>query len=380
MSKSSSILIITDATILYEKGKNYIFNSIALELEVVKWDFDRISLIGIGSGRSMSSRKELLEVDEKIRLFVQKEFIKEYGIVKLLIDSINYLILLGRLIRKHDVIHVRGPGYPMFMSIIMCFIFPSKLWWFKFANIWKTNTNSTFWNFQKKTLTMIPWIKVTVNGKRKSDPRHILDFENPCLFLADRREIHHKLVNPVIRIVFAGRITQSKGILLALNSINKHLGFREDLVCEFMIVGSGDISIVESFKSFELANLKVSYLGSISKEKLLGVFNDSDFLLLPTRSPEGFPKVVAEAMSMGCIPIVTDISAIPDYVTHGVNGFLLNSNVDLMDEIINCFNEIYLLGQSQLDIIRQNAQRTAYKYFTYERFIERVRKEVLEIA
>jgi glycosyltransferase involved in cell wall biosynthesis len=380
MSKSRSILIITDATILHETGKNYIFNSIAYELEVVKLDFDRISLIGAGSGRSMSSRKELLEVDEKIRLFVQKEFIKEHGILKLLVNSINYLILLGGLIRKHDVIHVRGPGYPMFMGIILCFIFPSKLWWFKFANVWKTNTNSTFWNFQKKTLTMIPWIKVTVNGKRKSDPKHILNFENPCLFLSDRREIHHKRVNSVIRIVFAGRITHSKGILLALNSIKKQLMFREDFECEFIIVGSGDASIVESLKDFEMNNLTISYLGSISKEKLLEVFNDSDFLLLPTRSPEGFPKVVAEAMSMGCVPVVTDISAIPDYVIHGVNGFLLNSNGDLIEEILNCFNEINLLSESQLENIRHNAQLTAYNYFTYERFIERVRMEILEIA
>ena len=85
-------------------------------------------------------------------------------------------------------------------------------------------------------------------------------------------------------------------------------------------------------------------------------------------------------MSCGCVPIVTDISAIPDYITHGLNGFLLNSNVDLMDEIISCLNEIHLLTEYQLVNIQTNAQQTAYEYFTYERYVERVRRDILEIA
>jgi hypothetical protein len=74
MSKRRSILLITDATILQENGKNYIFNSIAYELEVLKWDFERITLIGTSFENSLSSKNELLEVDDKIRLYFQKKW------------------------------------------------------------------------------------------------------------------------------------------------------------------------------------------------------------------------------------------------------------------------------------------------------------------
>ena len=45
--------------------------------------------------------------------------------------------------------------------------------------------------------------------------------------------------------------------------------------------------------------------------------------VLPSYS-EGFPKVIAEAMNFGCIPIVSDISCIRQYIINGKNGFLIN--------------------------------------------------------
>ena len=49
------------------------------------------------------------------------------------------------------------------------------------------------------------------------------------------------------------------------------------------------------------------------------------FLILPSRS-EGWPKVVAEAMWWGAIPIVTPISCVPWMLDKGKRGVLLEGD------------------------------------------------------
>ena len=52
------------------------------------------------------------------------------------------------------------------------------------------------------------------------------------------------------------------------------------------------------------------------------IYSKCDFIILPSKS-EGFPKVIGEAMNYGCIPIVSDVSCISQYIQNGVNGFLI---------------------------------------------------------
>ena len=44
---------------------------------------------------------------------------------------------------------------------------------------------------------------------------------------------------------------------------------------------------------------------------------------MPTTASEGFPKVIAEAINFGCIPVVSNISAIGHYVKDNVNGMYI---------------------------------------------------------
>ncbi len=360
------------------KNSRLVFNAVGLEIFVIADIFSDIDILGYEID-SKEIQNQLVLVDSRINIFSSEEISRINNKIKFLYNAIKYLGIALKKTKAADVIYVRGPGFPMLVGLVLCLFFPKKIWWFKFANLWKDKSNSNFWNLQKLMLRRFSWIKVTVNGKIEIDPSHIINFENPCLFESEKKAIFRINSRKALRIVFAGRLTEAKGIYLAISSIKKFCLQHEEIKVEFIIVGPGELS-GEYFKlESNSTNLTFTKLGSISKEKLLEVFENSDFLLLPTLSPEGFPKVVAEAMSMGCIPVVTDISAIPDYLTHGVNGFLLNSNGDLMDEIINCFCQIHLLSESQLFDIRQNAQFTAYNHFTYERFVERVRMDILEI-
>ena len=57
------------------------------------------------------------------------------------------------------------------------------------------------------------------------------------------------------------------------------------------------------------------------------MYKNADVLLL-TSANEGLPIVVMEMMAYGKVVVSTAVGGIPDYITNGENGFLLEDNPD----------------------------------------------------
>jgi glycosyltransferase involved in cell wall biosynthesis len=93
---------------------------------------------------------------------------------------------------------------------------------------------------------------------------------------------------------------------------------------ELHIYGNGALfdSLQAKVKEQEAGNW-VKFHGNQPKEVVRKVLQYSHFLVLPSKS-EGWPKVVAEAMFWGCIPIVTPISCVPWMLNEGKRGILMN--------------------------------------------------------
>ena len=72
------------------------------------------------------------------------------------------------------------------------------------------------------------------------------------------------------------------------------------------------------------------------------VYNRSHFLLLPSKS-EGWPKVVAEALFWGCVPVATPVSCVASMLDNGNRGIVLSLDVasDTEKIISTCENEPY---------------------------------------
>ena len=375
--KFKRLLIITDTLITKIDGEWFIFNSVANEINVFNELFQRISIIGVF--KCNEQLKDEIKQFERLKIQSEPLFFREISrenpIYLNFFNIISNVYQLITLVPKFSKIHVRGPGIPMFISLFFCVFFPWKKWWFKFANTWNTNTKSEFWNFQKKLLKSFFWIKVTVNGRNSSDPEHIINFENPTLIRTKPNSILKKNTTSVLTFIFAGRLTEEKGVVLAARGLVELANTKGNLSFKLIIAGNGpEQSILEKMK--DSSAVKIQILGAVSKDNLIRLFEESKFLVLPTLSPEGFPKVVAEAMSCGCIPIVTNISSIPVYIKDGFNGFLLDHAGDLYFELLNLYDKIISLNNCEMLIIQRNAQNTAYDYFTYERFKIRLESEI----
>lgn len=278
-----------------------------------------------------------------------------------------------RAIQRHDVIHSRGPSVPAFVCIVLSFFFRKKKFWHKYAGNWMEPNPPVMYKVQKWLLMRARNTRVTVNGKWPNQPAHIVSLENPG-FTSHERELailasSHKKFEIPLTLCFAGLIDGSKGV----QSLVRAFGYMEkpERYIEKLILAGHGPGMDEVKKLAERISVPVEFTGYIQREKLNEIYRKSHALLLPSRT-EGFPKVVAEAASFGCIPVVTDVSSIGQYVLDGKNGFLLK---DAKPQSIAYVLEKLIHAKSLPELSHEAKVMSAL--FTYERFQEAIANQVL---
>ncbi|MFO0947786.1 MAG: glycosyltransferase family 4 protein [Planctomycetota bacterium] len=124
-----------------------------------------------------------------------------------------------------------------------------------------------------------------------------------------------------LRIIYAGRLEQNQKRVMDFPKILDELE-RRGVPVRLMLVGSGP-----SFK--DLVDLserhldagRLTILSTMPNHEMVNLYEGSDVFLL-TSNFEGLPMSMLEAMSHGCVPVVSDIeSGIPEVIENGQNGF-----------------------------------------------------------
>ncbi len=128
-------------------------------------------------------------------------------------------------------------------------------------------------------------------------------------------ESHRDFENRPLRLLFAGTITQRKGIAYLLEAM-KTGGFGSDV--ELHLVGG----IQGSGRALERQKEWFQHLPAVSQYELFRLYGEFDALVLPTVF-EGFGLVIVEAMAAGLPVITTPHSMGPDVVTQGENGWIV---------------------------------------------------------
>ncbi len=135
--------------------------------------------------------------------------------------------------------------------------------------------------------------------------------------------IESRLSDPKWRIVFAARITQTKGIDTAIEALNEVRESHPHL--ELLVAGDGDYSEQARNLANQIGANNVTFLGSISLAEIYDLLRKSHIMLLPTQHDEGFPNIVVEAMSFGLAIVTRPVGGIPDFFKPGTHGYLSES-------------------------------------------------------
>lgn len=288
-------------------------------------------------------------------------------------------IILSRIrkaLKQSDYFQFRAPtGIGVFM-IPYFILFSSKKGWFKYAGNWKQKNAPLAYSIQRWLLKKQKR-NVTINGKWFNQPKQCLTFENPCLteyeleegkWITNKKRINENLIN----FCFVGRLEEEKGIGILINAIIELSKNDKSKIGKIHIVG--DSKTANFYKRLTKdSNLNFMFHGFLSRMDVQDIYKQSHAIILPSAS-EGFPKVIAEAMNYGCLPIVTNISSIGHYVKDNVNGFLLNSIT--IESLIEKIKTILIMSDSDYSKMIM-MQKEELQKFTFSYYNTRIINEIL---
>jgi glycosyltransferase involved in cell wall biosynthesis len=139
--------------------------------------------------------------------------------------------------------------------------------------------------------------------------------------------------------------------------------------CHFEIIGVSKTDILKDLPE----NIKIT--GFIDNRHLPEYIGRSEFYLQLSIS-EGFPNALCEAMLCRCIPIVSDVAAMPKIV--GETGFILKKrDIQLLEALIR---KALQLSDQEREALGQEARARIIRHFPIERRARELTELVVEVC
>ena len=378
LSKRPNLLIVSATPMRFSKDVGHeAFEPVVREIENMKHLFKNITWIGYNYNNDLS-RSNLRKIhSNKVNyiLLEQTGGSRLFDKLNIIMKIIPYFSIILKEIIKNDIIHTRAPSFPAFLAIIASLFLNKKRYWHKYAGNWAQKNSPFSYSIQRWLLNMdFGNSNVTINGSWPNQKQHLLSFENPCLtetelesakIIAEQKDYSGKL-----NICFVGRLEPAKGALIILELLQNLEDV--DWVDTFYIIGDGPSKNIIENKKPNL-HLKVCLTGWLLREQLNEIYTKCHLIILPSYASEGFPKVLAEAASYGCVPIVSNLSSISQYINNNISGVLIDdltpSNIkSVLSKLSNKREELMSMASSALKWV---------SLFTYSRYVFRIEKEII---
>ncbi len=131
-------------------------------------------------------------------------------------------------------------------------------------------------------------------------------------------------------VVFAGRLVRIKAVDVLLRAwrllrASDRLKADDHLV----VIGDGpERSLLEAQATAAELRGTVRFLGDVPHERIACWLNAASVFCLPSRN-EGTPNVIVEALASGCPVVASRVGGIPEVVSDGCNGLLVEAGSDI---------------------------------------------------
>ncbi|MBX2828657.1 MAG: glycosyltransferase [Flavobacteriaceae bacterium] len=280
------------------------------------------------------------------------------------------LFQLFRVMRGADHIHLRCPGTLGLMACFVQMFFPRKAKTAKYAGNWDPNAPQPFsYRLQKRWLSNTFFtrnMKVLVYGEWPNQTRNIVPFFTATYRNSKIEKITNRAFQSPFRFMFVGTLSPGKQPKYVVRMIEGLL--KKGVECHLDFYGDGveKEALKETVARKKLEN-SITFHGNQTAVVIEEAYKNAHFLVLPSRS-EGWPKVLAEAMFWGCIPIATQISCVPWMLGFGDRGILLESDHESNMKQISGL----LADSARMIKMAQEGQSWSHQY-TLDRFEEEIK-------
>lgn len=267
------------------------------------------------------------------------------NIFKTLIRLPKVFFQVYKAMAQSDHIHLRCPGNIGLIGAIVQILFPNKQKTAKYAGNWDPKSKQPWsYRLQKWILSntfLTKNMQVLVYGEWEGSSKNVKSF-----FTATYSELEvqnskfkiqdSKFAEP-FRFIFVGTLSKGKQPLYAIKLVEEMHKKGKKVLLE--LYGEGILrKELEHYISQNNLEAIVFLKGNQNKETVLKGYQNSHFLILPSKS-EGWPKVVAEAMFWGCVPIASPVSCVSYMMGNGSRGIVLqeelNQDVNQIKTVIN---------------------------------------------
>jgi glycosyltransferase involved in cell wall biosynthesis len=315
------LLIISDTTLTPAGADIVGLGPVVREVCELRKLFSQITWIGF-SRAWLSADRSMIPVPDDIECVmlpaVGGDRIQDKMSVLAALPRIARLIL--HRIDEFEVVHTRGPSAPAMVAALLSMAIRNRRWWHKYAGNWVQEPAPLAYTLQRRILRFASHTRVTINGRWPGQPNHCRTFANPCLSHGDRvagnSTLMSKSYSEPLVACYVGRLDEAKGA----RRVKEAMTSRRFPFAELHFVGDGPLrKELEDMAGDHGCQIMVH--GSLGREALVELYRRCHCLILPSVASEGFPKVIAEAMNFGCVPVVSDVSAIPQYISQQ-NGYL----------------------------------------------------------
>ncbi|MEC4004388.1 glycosyltransferase [Flavobacterium sp. SUN052] len=236
---------------------------------------------------------------------------------------------IAKAMQKSDHIHLRLPGNMGLLGCIIQVFFPKKRKTAKYAGNWDPNSKQPFTYKLQKWIVSSTFLtknmQVLVYGEWPNQSKNIKPFFTATYCESEKEVVKEKSLNELIKFIFVGTLSSGKRPLYAIQLVEslKQNGFDVQLD----LYGEGvEFNALNEYIEINKLDDFIFLKGNRTKNEMKELYTKSHFLLLASKS-EGWPKVVAEAMFWGCLPLVTAVSCVPNMLENENRGLILEINL-----------------------------------------------------
>lgn len=263
---------------------------------------------------------------------VLKEFdIKSFGqLFNAMNAAVQNTVKIFKAMRQANHIHLRCPGNIGLLGAIVQIAFPYKPKTAKYAGNWDPNSKQPWsYRLQKWILSntfLTKNMQVLVYGEWEGSSKNIRPFFTATYLESDKIPVKEKDFLGTIRFLFVGTLSPGKRPLYAIELVEQLHQSGYNVKLDFYGEGTEREVLEKTIEEKQLPTI-VTVHGNRTSDTIQNAYQDSHFLILPSQS-EGWPKVVAEAMFWGCLPIASPVSCVPNMLSDGDRGIVLTMEME----------------------------------------------------
>ncbi|GFZ78012.1 glycosyl transferase [Aquaticitalea lipolytica] len=294
-----------------------------------------------------------------------------FNVIKSVVKIPKVMIQIYKSCKRADHIHLRCPGNISLLGCMVQIAFPSKPKSVKYAGNWDPKAKQPLsYKFQKWLLSntfLSKNIEVLVYGEWKGQSKNIKPFFTASFSDSEINMPLDRDYKNDLKFLFVGNLVEGKQPDVAIKIIEKL--YSQGYKVTLDVYGDGALrQDLETYLSSKNISDIINFKGNVELSNVKQAMQKSHFLILPSKS-EGWPKVIAEAMFFGTIPVSTNISCVPYMLDYGNRGILISDDIDEAVKTIS----------KTIQDVDLNAMAKLASKWSQEYTLERFESEIIKI-